>query len=823
MTTPGNIGKYEIRRQVGRGAMGVVYEAWDPAIARRVAIKALRLEVFESSQVPDVRERFRREAQSAGRLSHPHIVTIFDYGEHEGTPYIVMEFMVGNELSRILQRGTRLPISEIVRLMTQLLSALGYAHENKVVHRDIKPANILILDDGSLKVVDFGIARVEASNLTDTGALMGTPAYMSPEQFLSMPVDERSDIFSAGVILYELLTGDKPFTGSVTTIMQKVLHQDPLEPSVLNPTLSAAWDAVVKRAIAKKPDARFNSARQFAETIKQTFEAQNVSISVNVSMKRDTGDLYAGETLRPATAAAPPAAPPKPPEAPRAAPPPPPPPPPPPKVAPKPPAPQPAPAPGLSRSEQAQYWVAGLVVAAVIAVGAAFYLKAKSDQEAQDAVMRDAIQFAKAKAEPEAPKVEPAAPPSPPPAAAGLPATAPGQPSAAPEAPAPAPAAPEAAPANLPPIEIRIGSVAPLTGGIAHLGKDNENGVRLALEEANAAKLRVGGRLARFVLRPQDDKAYPKAGVAAANKLVGAKVAGVVGHLNSGTSIPAARVYNEAGIPAISGSASNPRLTALGFKGQFRVIGHDDHQGPAIAAYISSTIRPGNIAIVDDGTPYGEMMANGVEKSLLALRVIVLPRAQGTDSTKDWGTVLAKLAGYSPDVIFYGGMDNTAGPLLAQARERGMRMPFVTSDGGCTDSMTRLAGRAAEGMLCSQTGIPPTAADPRFLDAYKRRFKSAPILFAPFTYDAAMILIAAMKKADSAEPAKFVPELAKLSYGGATGRISFDANGDRRDAEVTIFAMKDRKLVPVAIVQGRRTMSPAEFAKFAASVRTQLN
>ncbi|HEX2649433.1 MAG TPA: serine/threonine-protein kinase, partial [Burkholderiales bacterium] len=274
------IGKYEVRRQLGRGAMGVVFEAFDPTIERRVAIKTLRLEVFESSQLADVRARFKREAQLAGRMSHPHIVTVHDYGEHEGTPYIVMEYMGGQELSAILQKGARLPLSEAVRLMTQLLGALAYAHEHKVVHRDIKPGNIFVLEDGSLKVVDFGIARMEASNLTDTGAMLGTPAYMSPEQFLAMPVDERSDIFSAGVIFYELLTGDKPFTGSVTTIMQKVLRQEPIEPSVLNPLIAAAWDVVVKRAMAKKPEARFSSARQFSETIKQVFDARSAHISI---------------------------------------------------------------------------------------------------------------------------------------------------------------------------------------------------------------------------------------------------------------------------------------------------------------------------------------------------------------------------------------------------------------------------------------------------------------------------------------------------------------------------------------------------------------
>ena len=268
------ISKYEIRREIGRGAMGVVYEGFDPVIGRHVAIKVLRTEVFAPSQLPDLLARFKREAQSAGRLSHPHIVTIHDYGEEAGTPYIVMEYMAGQELARALERGSRFTLDGVVRVMTALLGALAHAHERGVVHRDLKPSNIFVLEDGSLKVVDFGIARVEASELTDTGTMLGTPAYMSPEQFLTLPVDARSDIYSSGVILYQLLTGDKPFTGSVTAIMQKVLHQAPIEPSMLNPTLSKHWDAMVARAMAKKPEARYQSARQFLDAVEAAHAAE---------------------------------------------------------------------------------------------------------------------------------------------------------------------------------------------------------------------------------------------------------------------------------------------------------------------------------------------------------------------------------------------------------------------------------------------------------------------------------------------------------------------------------------------------------------------
>jgi len=274
VTPLGKVGKYELRHQIGRGAMGVVYEAFDTVIERAVALKMLRTDVFPPEQLADVRARFKREAHSAGRLSHPNIVTVFDYGEHDGTPYIAMDLMVGEELARSLDSGARMALPQVVRVMEQLLGALAYAHENGVVHRDIKPSNVFVLRDGSIKVVDFGLARIETSNLTESGAVLGTPAYMSPEQFLGLPADARSDIFSAGVMLYQMLTGDRPFSGSPTTIMQKVLRQDPVEPSVLNPTLSAGWDALIKRVLAKKPDDRLQSAREFAEWMRLALEGK---------------------------------------------------------------------------------------------------------------------------------------------------------------------------------------------------------------------------------------------------------------------------------------------------------------------------------------------------------------------------------------------------------------------------------------------------------------------------------------------------------------------------------------------------------------------
>jgi branched-chain amino acid transport system substrate-binding protein len=362
-------------------------------------------------------------------------------------------------------------------------------------------------------------------------------------------------------------------------------------------------------------------------------------------------------------------------------------------------------------------------------------------------------------------------------------------------------------------LEVKIGHVAPLTGGIAHLGKDNENGALLAIEEANAAGIKLDGKVVKFTLLGEDDQADPKTGTTVAQKLVDEKVNGVVGHLNSGVTIPASAIYQQAGIPMITGSATNPKLTEQGFKNVFRVVGRDDQQGPAIASYLAAEKKPKLVAVIDDATAYGEGIANEVEKTLKAANITVLPREKGTDKTTDWKAILTKLRGRGPDAVFYGGMDATGGPLLKQGRELGMKAVFSFGDGACTDKMKELAGDAAEGLLCSQAGIPPQAASKKFLDAYKKRFNQDPILYAPFTYDAANLLIEAMKKANSADPAKYLPELQKISFSGSTGPISFDEKGDRKDAEITIFTMKGGKIEPIAVVKSGKTLPYEEFLK----------
>ena len=362
---------------------------------------------------------------------------------------------------------------------------------------------------------------------------------------------------------------------------------------------------------------------------------------------------------------------------------------------------------------------------------------------------------------------------------------------------------------------VKIGHAAPLTGGIAHLGKDNENGARLAIEEANARNIVIDGKKVKFELLAEDDEEKPDRGPIIAQKFIDAKVAGVVGHLNSGVSIPASTVYAQAGIPMVTGSSTNPKLTEQGLKNVFRTVGRDDQQGPAIASYLATEYKPKLVAVIDDATAYGEGLGNEVEKTLTAAGIKVLPREKGSKDSRDWKAVLTKIKGKKPDAVFYGGMDATAGPLLKQGRELGIKVAF--GDGACTNTMKDLAGDAAEGFVCSQAGIPVQAASSKFLADYKAKFNAEPIQYSPFTYDSTHVLIAAMQKANSADPAKYLPELAKISHNGASGKIEFDEKGDRKNAEMTIFMMKNGKIEPLAIIKGGASVKYEDFIKSAAA------
>jgi eukaryotic-like serine/threonine-protein kinase len=269
MSHPQQLGKYQITEVLGEGAMGVVYKGFDPDIRRVVALKTIRRQLDDGSEFAvSISARFRNEAQAAGRLAHPGIVGVYDYGEDQRVAFIAMEFIEGQSLARYLGSKLRFTDADIPGVMSQLLDALDHAHQQGVWHRDIKPANIMLGRAGRLKVADFGIARIEGSNLTQATAMIGTPSYMAPEQFLGQAIDHRVDIYSAGVVLYLLLTGKAPFTGPQESLMYKAVHEMPAPPSAVEgANRPRFYDAIVATALAKDPARRYASASAFKDAI----------------------------------------------------------------------------------------------------------------------------------------------------------------------------------------------------------------------------------------------------------------------------------------------------------------------------------------------------------------------------------------------------------------------------------------------------------------------------------------------------------------------------------------------------------------------------
>ena len=275
MATPDHLGKYEITEVLGQGAMGVVYKGFDPGIKRTVAIKTIRRELVEGERhAAAMLARFRNEAQAAGKLAHPGIVAVYDYGEDADVAYIAMEYVEGNSLREYIGRGTRFAERDAVSIMSQLLEALGHAHERRVWHRDIKPGNVIVMRNGKVKVADFGIARIEASELTQTGMMLGSPGYMAPEQYAASQIDHRADLFAAGVVFYQLVTGAKPFIGTTEQVSYATCHTEPMRPSLVDPGKGwERYDPVIAKALAKKPEDRYQSAEAFRAAVLAAHDA----------------------------------------------------------------------------------------------------------------------------------------------------------------------------------------------------------------------------------------------------------------------------------------------------------------------------------------------------------------------------------------------------------------------------------------------------------------------------------------------------------------------------------------------------------------------
>ena len=344
---------------------------------------------------------------------------------------------------------------------------------------------------------------------------------------------------------------------------------------------------------------------------------------------------------------------------------------------------------------------------------------------------------------------------------------------------------------------IKIGHVAPLTGGIAHLGKDNENGARLAVDEINAAGgVKAGDKTFKLELLAEDDKADPKEGTLAAQKIVDGGAVAVVGHLNSGTSIPASKIYSDASVAQISPSATNPKLTEQGFKTTFRVVANDNQQGGVLANFAAGEMKAKTIAIIDDRTAYGQGLADVVEKVAKEKGVKVVAREFTNDKATDFNAILTKVRAAKPDVVMYGGMDATAGPMAKQMKQLGIKAPMLAGDGVCSPEFIKLAGDASSILTCSMAGEAveklPKGTD--FLAKYKAKFNQDVQIYSPYSYDAVYVIAEAIKAAGSAERAAITAAIPKTNYAGVTGQITFDEKGDIKGGAISMFKVKEGKL-----------------------------
>ncbi|MEY4021882.1 MAG: hypothetical protein RI960_894 [Pseudomonadota bacterium] len=353
---------------------------------------------------------------------------------------------------------------------------------------------------------------------------------------------------------------------------------------------------------------------------------------------------------------------------------------------------------------------------------------------------------------------------------------------------------------------VRIGHAGPLTGNIAHLGKDTENGVRMAIDEANAKGISIGGKKVKFVMQSEDDGAEPRQATLVAQKLVDGKVQGLIGHVNSGTTIPASKIYHDAGIPQISPSATNPKYTQQGYQNAFRVVANDAQLGSVMGRYAAQTLKLKNVAVVDDRSAYGQGLADEFLKSAKANGINIVSRQFTTDKSTDFSAILTAIKAKQPDAIFFGGIDAVGGPMLRQMKQLGISAKFMGGDGVCSEQMPVLAGEGLidDVVLCSEPGGVEDAQKKvmeDFRTAFRKKYNGNVQIYAPYAYDATWLMITAMQKAGSADPTKYLTIMASSKYQGVTGMIEFDAKGDVKNSALTLYTFRNKQRIQLAVVR----------------------
>ena len=345
---------------------------------------------------------------------------------------------------------------------------------------------------------------------------------------------------------------------------------------------------------------------------------------------------------------------------------------------------------------------------------------------------------------------------------------------------------------------VKIGHVAPMSGGQAHYGKDNANGSQMAVDDLNGQNIVIGGKKIKFQLMAEDDAADPKQGTAVAQKLCDAKVAGIVGHLNSGTTIPASKIYNDCGIPHVTGAATNPNLTKPGYKTTYRIIANDNALGAGLAQYAADTLKLKKIAVIDDRTAYGQGVAEVFKKTALSKGIQIVDEQYTTDKATDFMAILTAIKSKNPDGIFYGGMDAQAGAMLRQMDQLNLsNVKFFGGDGICTTEIIKIASgaKSLDGVICAEGGASiakmpgGTAWKARYDAKYPGQFQ----IYSPFTYDATFVLVDAMKRANSTDPKVYIPKMAETNFKGVTANIAFEANGEMKNPSMTLSSYKGGK------------------------------
>jgi branched-chain amino acid transport system substrate-binding protein len=349
---------------------------------------------------------------------------------------------------------------------------------------------------------------------------------------------------------------------------------------------------------------------------------------------------------------------------------------------------------------------------------------------------------------------------------------------------------------------VKIGHVAPISGAQASYGKDVENGARMAIEDLNAAGVMIGGKKARFELMAEDDAADPKQGTSVAQKLCDANVAGVVGHLNSGTTMPAAKIYNSCGIPHITPAATNPNLTKSGYKTTFRLLANDNALGAGLALYAADTLKLKRIAVIDDRTAYGQGVAAVFKKTAIAKGITIVDEQFTTDKSVDFMSILTSIKGKNPDGIFYGGMDPQAGPMLRQMEQLGLgNVKYFGGDGLCTNDLIKQSAGAKtlDNVVCAEGGasLEKMPGGMAWKKRYDTKYPGQFQVYSPYAYDIVNVLVDAMKRAGSADPKVFTPFIASTSYQGITTKVQFESNGELKNPAMTLYTYKGDKKMPL--------------------------